>query len=67
VVVNIARVVVLILLTYYAGDEVAQGFLHTTTGIALFAVALLGMMGLDAGLRFAYGRFIKRKAAHGPA
>jgi hypothetical protein len=25
------------------------------------------MMGLDAGLRFAYGRFIKRKAAHGPA
>lgn len=38
--VNIVRVMALILLTYYAGDEVAQGFLHVTTGIVLFAAAL---------------------------
>ena len=38
--VNILRVMALILLTYYAGDEVAQGFLHVTTGVILFAVAL---------------------------
>lgn len=40
VVVNIIRVMALILLTYHAGDEVAQGFLHVTTGIVLFAGAL---------------------------
>lgn len=40
VITNILRVTALILLTYYAGDEVAQGFLHVTTGVVLFAVAL---------------------------
>lgn len=40
VVANIIRVCVLILLTYYAGDEVAQGLLHDTAGIMLFVLAL---------------------------
>ena len=40
VLVNIVRVMALILMTYYAGDEVAQGFLHVTTGVVLFAAAL---------------------------
>lgn len=45
--VNILRVIALILLTYYAGDGVAQGFLHVTTGIVLFTLALGAMFGLD--------------------
>ncbi len=37
---NIVRIMTLVLLTYFAGDEVAQGFLHMTAGLLLFAVAL---------------------------
>lgn len=51
VIVNILRVIALILLTYYAGDEVAQGFLHVTTGIVLFAAALGLTILLDKVLR----------------
>lgn len=57
VIVNIIRVMALILLTYYAGDEVAQGFLHVTTGIVLFAAALGLTLLLDKVLRqFVIGR-----------
>jgi exosortase len=41
IVANIARIIVLVLLTEFAGDAVAQGFAHFTTGIFLFSVALL--------------------------
>lgn len=51
IIVNIVRVIALILLTYYAGDEVAQGFLHVTTGIVLFAAALGLTILLDKVLR----------------
>ena len=44
---NILRVITLILLTYFAGDEVAQGFLHYTAGFLLFAVDLLLVFALD--------------------
>jgi exosortase len=44
---NILRVIVLILLTYFAGDEVAQGFLHYTAGFMLFALDLLLVFALD--------------------
>lgn len=47
---NVVRVTALILLTYYAGDEVAQGFLHVTTGVVLFAMALGLTILLDKGL-----------------
>jgi exosortase len=57
VIVNILRVMALILLTYYAGDEVAQGFLHVTTGIVLFAAALGLTILLDRVLR----RFIHER------
>lgn len=59
VIVNIVRVIVLILLTYYAGDEVAQGFLHVTAGIVLFAAALALTILLDKLLR----GFIDRRRA----
>jgi exosortase len=50
VLVNLVRVMALILLTYYAGDEVAQGFLHVTTGVVLFAAALALTLLLDKAL-----------------
>ena len=54
--VNILRVTALILLTYYAGDAVAQGFLHVTTGIVLFAMALGLVILLDWVLqKFVFG------------
>lgn len=37
---NVVRIMVLVLLTYFAGDAVAQGFLHVTAGLFVFAVAL---------------------------
>lgn len=67
VIANIVRVVALILLTYYAGDEVAQGFLHVTTGVVLFAFALGLTILLDSALRRIIDRRAVRKleAAHG--
>jgi len=38
---NIVRIMTLILLTYFFGDEVAQGFLHETAGLFLFVVDLV--------------------------
>lgn len=55
VVVNIIRVSILILLTYHFGDAVAQGFMHATTGMLLFAVALSLMVLTDKLLRMLIG------------
>lgn len=54
---NFIRVIVLVLLTYYYGDAVAQGFLHSSAGIMLFAMALAIMIAIDATLR----RFVMRE------
>lgn len=45
---NFGRVIILILLTYYAGEAAAQGFMHNFAGILMFVLALLTMMGIDA-------------------
>jgi exosortase len=45
---NILRVMVLILLTYFFGDEVAQGFLHYTAGFLLFAIDLILVFAVDS-------------------
>ena len=47
---NIVRVLALVLITYYLGDEAAQGFLHDFSGILLFLVALFLLVGLHAVL-----------------
>lgn len=47
---NWIRVLILILLTYYAGEAVAQGFLHNFAGLTMFAVALLTIFGFDSVL-----------------
>jgi exosortase len=44
---NFVRVLLLILITYYAGDVYAQGFLHGFAGIVMFTVALLGIFAID--------------------
>ena len=45
---NLARIVALLLLTHYCGDAVAQGFLHETAGLFMFAIAVAGMIAFDA-------------------
>jgi exosortase B len=47
---NIVRVMVLVLITYYLGDEAGQGFLHGTAGMVLMVIALLICFLLDAML-----------------
>ena len=44
---NYLRVVILILLTYHAGNNVAHGFAHDAAGILTFVVSLLGMAVVD--------------------
>lgn len=44
---NIIRIVTLVLLTYFFGDAVAQGFLHMAAGIFLFVTALLLVFAVD--------------------
>lgn len=47
---NIVRVLVLILITYYFGDEAGQGFLHGSAGMVLLLSALASLLLLDAVL-----------------
>ena len=44
---NIIRVLILILVTYYFGDEAGQGFVHTFAGMVLFGVGLVMMLATD--------------------
>lgn len=44
---NICRVTILVLVTYYLGDEAGQGFLHGAAGMVLMLVALLFFFFLD--------------------
>ena len=44
---NIIRVIVLVLVTYYFGDEAGQGFLHGTAGMVLMIAALFFFFLLD--------------------
>ena len=44
---NLIRVIVLVLITYYIGDEAAQGFLHGSAGMVLFIAGLLILIVLD--------------------
>ncbi|MEW6706224.1 MAG: exosortase B [Pseudomonadota bacterium] len=44
---NIVRVMILVLVTYYFGDEAGQGFVHSFAGMVLFLVGLTLMLGVD--------------------
>ena len=62
IVANILRIMVLVLLTYFYGNEVAQGFLHFTAGMFLFATALLFVFLIDRLMALAVAR-LRRTAA----
>lgn len=49
---NIARVMILVLVTYYFGDAAGQGFVHGFAGMVLFLIALMLMLSLDKLLNF---------------
>lgn len=44
---NFIRVIILILITYYAGEAAAQGFLHDFAGILTFVAALATMFAIE--------------------
>lgn len=56
---NVVRVIVLVLVTYYFGDEAGQGFVHGFAGMVLFMVALTLMLATDTVL----GRLFFKKQA----
>lgn len=45
---NFIRVLTLILITYHMGEAAAQGFLHDFSGLTVFLVALLSIIGVDS-------------------
>ena len=44
---NVLRVLFIALLTYHQGNAVGQSFVHELSGLFLFVVALLLIIGLD--------------------
>lgn len=44
---NVTRVLILVLVTFYWGDEAGQGFTHEFAGLVLFTVALVLIYGFD--------------------
>jgi exosortase B len=44
---NVVRVVILVLVTFYFGDEAGQGFVHNFAGMVLFMVGLALMLTID--------------------
>lgn len=60
---NFVRVICLILLTYYAGNAVGEGFLHNFAGILMFTVAVVTMFGVDAMLKPIWDRLFGHKDA----
>lgn len=50
VVANLLRVMIIVLLTYYAGNGVAQGFAHELAGLLTFGCSMVGLFALDASV-----------------
>jgi exosortase B len=53
---NVIRVIALVLITYYFGDEAGQGFLHGFAGMFLFLSALILIIGFDSLTRTMFVR-----------
>lgn len=54
---NIVRILILILLTEFFGDAVAQGFMHSAAGIFVFGVALGLIFAIDSAIVSFSGRW----------
>nr|WP_166180499.1 exosortase V [Altererythrobacter segetis] len=59
---NFVRVLMLILVTYYFGEAAAQGFLHNTAGVVMFAVALVSIYLADEAIRALWLRHAGERA-----
>lgn len=59
---NVVRVILLVLITYYFGNEMAQGYLHDFAGIVTFVSALLFIFLLDWALTPIRNRLTARDA-----
>ena len=59
---NTLRVIILVLVTYYFGDKVGQGFLHKFAGLLLFFFSLLSVFALDSLLGWILPKFAKAKS-----
>lgn len=59
---NLVRVSILVLITYHFGNAAAQGFLHSTAGLVMFATALIGIFVVD-GLMTPVRKLLTRKPA----
>lgn len=65
---NFLRVLILILLTYYGGEAVAQGFLHDLAGVTIFLLALMLIFLIDkivVGLGVGRGSAKREGLQHG--
>jgi exosortase B len=58
---NVIRVIILILITYFFGNEVAQSFIHEYAGMVLFIVALSIIFSIDSFIQWGLDR--KEKSA----
>jgi exosortase len=56
---NVIRIAILILLTQYFGDDVAQGFMHFASGMVVFAIALIVIFSVDALMALTVRRYGK--------
>lgn len=45
---NLIRVITLCLITFYFGEEAGQGFFHNFSGIVMFIITILGLMGTES-------------------
>ena len=44
---NLIRIIILCLITYYFGEKVAQGFFHNFSGLVIFVIIILGLIGVE--------------------
>lgn len=44
---NLMRVIILCLITYHFGEEAGQGFFHNFSGILIFIITILGLVGIE--------------------
>mgnify|MGYP001585355657 CR=1 FL=1 len=53
---NLIRIITLCLITFYFGEEAGQGFFHNFSGIVIFVIVILGIMGVESLLEKNYHR-----------
>lgn len=58
---NVLRVFVLVLITYYFGDGVAQSFIHDFSGLFLFVMSLILLFVIDLGVFYGMNFLSKSK------